>query len=142
MTFHLDAFLPYRLSVAAAQVSRRFAALYGAEAGLSIPEWRVLAHLSQSGAVSVRDIHARVALDKSVVSRAASRLQEAGLVHKSGDEADRRLIALRLSPEGQALMARLGRVAEEFQASLIAELGEAAPAFATALDRLTSDDTG
>lgn len=141
MTFHLDTFLPYRLSVAAAQVSRRFAALYGAEAGLSIPEWRVLAHLSQSGTVSVRDIHARVALDKSVVSRAASRLQEAGLVEKSGDEGDRRLIALRLSPEGQALMARLGRVAQEFQASLIAELGETAPAFSAALDRLTSADS-
>ena len=67
MSFDLDTFLPYRLSVAANQVSRRFAARYAAEAGLSIPEWRVLAHLSRSGAVSVRDITARVNLDKSIV---------------------------------------------------------------------------
>lgn len=142
MSFHLDAFLPYRLSVAAAQVSRRFAARYGAEAGLTIPEWRVLAHLSQSGAVSVRDIHARVALDKSVVSRAASRLQEAGLVTKSGHDTDRRLIALCLTPDGQALMDRLGRIAQAFQAELQAELGPDAGAFAAALDRLgaTGDD--
>ena len=64
MSFDLDAFLPYRLAVAAHQVSRRFAARYAAEAGLGIPEWRVLAHLSGSGAVSVRDITARVNLDK------------------------------------------------------------------------------
>ena len=42
MSFDLDGFLPYRLSVAASRISRRFAALYGAEAGLSIPEWRVV----------------------------------------------------------------------------------------------------
>ena len=54
MTFHLDEFLPYRLSVAASQISRRFAARYAKEAGLTIPEWRVLAHLDHSGAVSVR----------------------------------------------------------------------------------------
>ena len=34
MSFDLDGFLPYRLSVAASRISRRFAALYGAEAGL------------------------------------------------------------------------------------------------------------
>lgn len=139
MRFHLDAFLPYRLSVAAAQISRRFAALYAAEAGLSIAEWRVLAHLAQSGAVSVRDIHARVALDKSVVSRAASRLQEAGLVAKSGHEGDRRLIALCLTTEGKALMQRLARIAEQFQAEIRQELAEDAPAFERALMRLGSN---
>ncbi|MGR3199175.1 MAG: MarR family transcriptional regulator, partial [Paracoccus sp. (in: a-proteobacteria)] len=74
MSFDLDGFLPYQLSVAATKISRRFAALYRAEAGLTIPEWRVLAHLDRSGRVSVRDITARVHLDKSMVSRAATRL--------------------------------------------------------------------
>ena len=57
----------------------RFARRYGAESGISIPEWRVLAHLAEGGPVSVRDIHARVDMDKSKVSRAAARLEEAGL---------------------------------------------------------------
>ena len=60
MSFDLDQFLPYRLAVAAAQVSRRFARRYAAEAGLTIPEWRVLAHLDGCGPVSVREITARV----------------------------------------------------------------------------------
>ncbi len=141
MSFDLDGFLPYRLSVAAARISRRFAGLYGPEAGLTIPEWRVLAHLDRSGAVSVRDIHARVHLDKSMVSRAASRLEESGLVRKSGHDTDRRLITLELTDQGRALMRRLGRIAAGFQAALIAELGpDEAGALDRALTRLIDSD--
>jgi len=136
MSFDLDDFLPYRLSVAAAHVSRRFAERYAAEAGLTIPEWRVLAHLSRSGTVSIRDINRRVNLDKSIVSRAASRLEEAGHVLKSGHDRDQRLVALQLTPQGHALMERLGRIARAYQAELLAELGEDGPAFRRALLRL------
>ena len=137
MTFRLDQFLPYRLNVAATRISRRFAALYGAEAGLTTPEWRVLAYLDGSGAVSVRDIHAHVHLDKSIVSRAASRLEEAGLLCKSGHDTDRRLVTLELTGQGRALMARLGDIATGFQAQLVAELGpDGAAALERALTRL------
>lgn len=136
MTFHLDEFIPYRLTVAAQQVSRRFAALYEAEAGLTIPEWRVLAHLNHSGEVSVRDIHLRVSLDKSVVSRAATRLEQAGYLRKSDHISDRRLIVLELTPQGRVLMDRLGRIAQAFQKQLMAELGPDAAVLLAALDRL------
>lgn len=136
MSFDLDAFLPYRLAVAAHQVSRRFAARYAAEAGLSVPEWRVLAHLSGSGAVSVRDITARVNLDKSIVSRAATRLERSGFLRRAGHDGDRRLVALELTDAGRALMDRLGRIADAFQADLLADLGGDAPALRRALDRL------
>ena len=53
--FDLDAFLPYRLAKLASRVSRGFAQEYSARFGLSIPEWRVMAHLSQSDTVSVRE---------------------------------------------------------------------------------------
>src|SRR6188768_2706240 len=136
MTFELDRFLPYRLTVAAGRVSRRFARLYEAETGLSIPEWRVLAHLAQAGSVSVRDIQARVDMYKSKVSRAAARLEEAGLVQKLEHETDRRLVALSLTPEGEAAMQRLAAIAAAFQDELDAELGPSAAAFDAALGRL------
>lgn len=138
MPFELDAFLPYRLSVAAAAISRRFALLYADEAGLTVPEWRVMAHLHGAGNVGVRDITARVNLDKSLVSRAATRLEEAGLVRKTDDDQDRRLILIALTEEGEALMERLGRIAEKFQAQLLADLGDDAPAFLSALERLAN----
>ncbi len=139
MSFELDGFLPYRLAVSAARISRRFAALYQQEADISVPEWRVLAHLSSEGAVSVREIFARVDMDKSKVSRAATRLEEAGLVQKLEHEADRRLVSLSLTAEGQALMARLSAIATAFQAELIAELGEGAEAFSAQLGKLMSE---
>ena len=106
MPFVLDDFLPYRLSVAASRVSRRFARRYGAESGISIPEWRVLAHLAEGGPVSVRDIHARVDMDKSKVSRAAARLEEAGLVRKVA-------AALGLAEAGQTLATQVQRQLDE-----------------------------
>jgi len=142
MPFHLDTFLPYLLSVAAHRTSARFSALYAAEAGLTIPEWRVLAHLDHSGAASVRDIHNLVHLDKSVVSRAASRLELAGLVQKEGDPDDRRLIVLQLTKDGRALMQRLSRVADAFQAQILSELGADGPALARALRQLGPGQPG
>ncbi|MFC3630797.1 MarR family winged helix-turn-helix transcriptional regulator [Paracoccus angustae] len=136
MSFDLDQFLPYRLAVAAAQVSRRFARRYAAEAGLTIPEWRVLAHLDGSGPVSVRDITARVNLDKSMVSRAATRLETAGYLSRTGHDRDQRLVALELTDAGRALMDRLGRIADAYQAELLAELGDDATAFRRGLLRL------
>ena len=140
MSFDLSAFLPYQLAVVSSRISREFSELYRAEFGLTIPEWRVLAHLDRSGAVSVRDIHARVHLDKSMVSRAASRLEQAGLVRKSGHDTDRRLITLELTDQGRALMRRLGRIASAFQAELMTELGPEADALDRALTRLIDKD--
>ncbi len=138
MPFVLDTFLPYRLSVASENVSRRFARRYGRAAGLSIPEWRVIAHLGAETAASVRDITKMVNLDKSVVSRAASRLEQRGLIRKSAHESDMRLVSIELTPEGQALMQKLERIAEEFQAELRAELGPEGEALGRALTRLSS----
>lgn len=137
MAFELDSFLPYQLSVVAQRISERFSKRYAAEAGLTIPEWRVLAHLYRSGEVSIRDINTRVNLDKSIVSRAATRLESAGLLHKSDNNTDRRLIVLALTPKGEALMHRLGQIANEFQAEMLKELGPDAGHFLDGLARLS-----
>jgi DNA-binding MarR family transcriptional regulator len=135
--FDLGAFLPYRLAVAAARVSRAFADRYRLEFGLSIPEWRLIAHLAAaSGPVAMRDIQARVDMDKSKVSRAAARLQSGGLVVKAGNPADRRSLTLSLTPEGRALVARLVPVADAFQAELLDRLGPEGAALGAALARL------
>ena len=137
--FDLSSFLPYQLAVASARTSRAFADRYQSEFGLSIAEWRVLAHLAQSGAVSVREIQARVDMDKSRVSRAATRLETAGFVAKHAHPTDGRLVDLSLTEAGRALFARLVPVALAYQAELIARLGPAADPFRTALARMTED---
>lgn len=133
--FALDAFLPYRLNVLAGRLSREFATRYRARFGITIPEWRVVAHLSQAGAVSVREIHERVDMDKSKVSRAAARLEAAGYVEKRVNPLDRRLVELRLTRKGTDMMAELADVADAYQAELHARIGDAA-GFEAAVDRL------
>ncbi len=137
--FELTDFLPYQLAVAAGRVSRAFSDRYRAEFGLSIPEWRVLAHLSTADAVSIREIHARVDMDKSKVSRAAARLEQAGLIEKRENPEDRRLLDMRLTEKGHALVARIVPIADAFQVELMAQLGPDAISFRTALLRLLEE---
>lgn len=138
--FDLDDFLPYRLAVAASHVSREFATLYREKFGISPAEWRILAHLSQTQKVSVRDIHRRVDMDKSKVSRAAARLEEAGLVEKLANRSDRRLVSLSLTTAGHDLVGRIIPMALAFQDRLIQRLGDVAPILTAGLDRLTEPE--
>ena len=139
MNFDLSAFLPYQLAVVASRVSKGFAERYRAEFGLTIPEWRVLAHMAQFDAVSVREIQARVDMDKSKVSRAAARLEATGLIEKRGDPKDRRLLDMRLTDKGRDLMARITPIAETYQAELLARIGAQAPEFRAAVLRLLEE---
>jgi DNA-binding MarR family transcriptional regulator len=134
--FVLDGFLPYRLTVAAGRLSREFSRIYQERFGLSRAEWRVMAHLSQEAEVSVREIHARVDMDKSKVSRAASRLEDAGIVTKKISHLDRRLVVLALTDKGTAMMAELASAAHDFQIELMARLGPDAPALLAGLEAL------
>lgn len=134
--FALDRFLPYQLAVIAARVSREFSTVYAERFGLTIPEWRVIVHLHNAGPVSVREIHARVDMDKSKVSRAASRLEAAGLITKEPNPDDRRLLRLALTEKGQAVMAELAPLALAFEERVLERLGEDAPTFRALLDRL------
>ncbi|MFT7057581.1 MAG: DNA-binding MarR family transcriptional regulator [Pseudorhodobacter sp.] len=134
--FNLSEFLPYQLAVAATRVSRDFAAIYQRDAGLSVPEWRVMAHLAQSGAVSVREIHARVDMDKPKVSRAASRLESAGLIHKQSHPTDGRLVQLSLTKQGEAMMQRLIPLAQGFHETLLQSLGADAAVMQRILSKL------
>jgi len=134
--FDLEVFLPYQLSVLAARVSLGFSDLYKQKFGITVPEWRVVAHLSQAGTVSVREIHQRVDMDKSKVSRAATRLELAGYVSKKINGSDRRLVELELTQKGRDMIAELTPIAQDYEASVLAALGDQAPSFRTALNTL------
>lgn len=137
--FDLDRFMPYRLSVAAARTSEALAKQYKSRFGISIPEWRVLVHLAQSGNVSVRDIEKRVAMEKPKVSRAATRLEEAGYIRKKMHDTDKRLVSLSLTRKGKALMAKLLPLALAFQNELETQLGRSLAGLEKGLDRLLDD---
>lgn len=135
--FRLDAFLPYRLSLASNRVSRAFARRYAAEFGLTIPEWRVLAVLGSYAPVSSNEIVARTAMDKAKVSRAVARLVEGGLILRAVDPADQRLIRLTFSRRGRAVYEAIVPRARALEAELLDGLGpRERAALAGLLDRL------
>lgn len=138
--FHLAEFLPYRMTVAAERLSAGMARRYREEFGITVAEWRVLVHVADAGSVSIRDIHERVHLEKSKASRAASRLEAAGLLTKEVNEDDRRLIALALTEEGHAMMDRLTAIARDYQDRLDRLVGPHLGALNAALDTFISED--
>ncbi len=121
-TFDLDQFFPYRLAVLSTKISKGFAEVYGKEFGISLAEWRVIVHLAMAGKVSVREIYQRVDMDKSKVSRAASRLEAAGVILKKVNAQDKRLVELSLTPKGKRMMDRLAPMARDYEAQVLAVL--------------------
>ncbi len=138
--FDLSRFTPYRLAVAAQKTSEELARQYRARFGISIPEWRVLVHLAQAGDVSVRDIEVRVAMERPKVSRAASRLEEAGYIRKTPNSVDRRLVRLSLTAKGHALMQELLPLAQAYQGEIEDRLGAVLDGFEQGIDRLLGRD--
>ncbi|GHE96367.1 hypothetical protein GCM10016455_15910 [Aliiroseovarius zhejiangensis] len=135
-SFKLDDFLPYQLAVLSSRVSDGFSRHYRNAYGISVSEWRVVAHLSQADSVSVREIHQRVDMDKPKVSRAASRLEAAGYVTKTVNPQDRRLVELSLTPKGREMIEALTPIAHRYEEHLSQLLGAEDAQFRTRVSQL------
>ncbi len=126
--FDLETFLPYRLSITAHKVSQQFADSYRKNFGLNRAQWRIICHLSelQEGeSISVRDLERQVHLEKSKVSRAVTQLQDRGILTKSPDERDARLLAISLTPKGKKIFSEIVPLANQYQSQLAAKLSQA-----------------
>ena len=115
----LDRFLPYRLSVLANTVSRGIARLYADRFGITIPEWRVLAILGDSGPASSAGIRARTAMDKVQVSRAIQRLASARLVSRRTDPADGGSATIAMTAKGTGVYREIVPLARSREAILL-----------------------
>jgi len=118
----LDQFLPYRLSYTAGLLSELIARAYRTYFDLSIPEWRVLAHVAERPGISQQEIGDRTRMDKVMVSRAAKSLHAKGYLERAANGQDRRALTLRLSPSGKALFDRIAPKALDLEAGVLAAL--------------------
>ena len=118
----LDAYLPYRLSVASNAVSGLIARAYQDRFGLSVPQWRLICVLAEDGGLTQGQIVARTVMDKVTVSRAAQGLLKRHLIARSDHEADGRSHVLALTAEGASLYAEISPLALAYEAALIAGL--------------------
>jgi DNA-binding MarR family transcriptional regulator len=109
--------LSYRVHKLAGALSRGAASRYKREFGVSLVEWRTIALLGDFAPLSLKQLAALAALDKSLVSRTISALADRQLVQREVSPADAREVELRLSPAGVTLHAGLMRAAAERDAA-------------------------
>lgn len=132
-SLRLDAYLPYRLSVASNAVSGLIARAYEDRFGLTVPQWRLLCVLAEDGGLTQARIVARTVMDKVTVSRAAQGLVKRRLVARTQNRSDARSHLLALTPEGRRLHAEIAPLALAYEAALISGLS---PEDVTLLKRL------
>lgn len=100
----------------------------------------VLSALARTGPRSAADLAPDAGVDRSGVTRRASRLEAAGLVRREADPADRRAQLLVLTEQGRRAVAELReRLAAHIMASLSSWPPGEAEAFARQLRRFTVD---
>jgi len=119
-TSSLARFLPYQLSLASNAVSGRIAMEYRQRWGLSIPEWRVMAVLGDSGAKTQRDLTKRTLMDKVAVNRACKVLEERELAQRTPNAQDGRSHLLELTDAGRTMHSEIMPLALEMERQLFA----------------------
>ena len=135
-------FMPYRIVALGHLISRRLSRAYESE-NLTIPEWRVLAVISQAAAMAARDVVSLTPMDKMAVSRAVASLEAKGLVVRKTDAYDKRVSALLLSSEGKAMFSRVAGLASAYERRLFSALAaHEQRAFKAALSRLEAAAAG
>ncbi|MEU8587589.1 MarR family transcriptional regulator [Streptomyces sp. NPDC048664] len=98
----------------------------------------VISALARTGPRSAADLAPLVGVDRSGVTRRASRLEDAGLIRRETDPADRRAYLLVLTEQGERVVEELrARLAERIAGSVSSWAPGEAEAFARNLRRFT-----
>ena len=123
-TSRLAEFLPYMLSVTSNAVSGRISQEYRSRFGLKVPEWRVMAVLGDSGALTQRQLTAQTLMDKVAVNRACKELEERGLASRQPNAMDGRSHLLELTEDGLRMHGEIMPLALEMERRLLSSFAE------------------
>jgi len=119
----LDGYLPYLVNRTGISMANRFGVVLR-HAGVSLQDWRVLAALRERGGLRLTELAARTSIEISTLSRLVGGMETAGLVSRERDSEDARAIAIRLTPAGDALTARLTPAAQMLEQTALAGFSE------------------
>jgi DNA-binding MarR family transcriptional regulator len=95
-----------------------------APVGLTASSYAILARTDREGPLPLGELAARLALDRTTLSRELGPLVDAGLVRTSGDPDDRRRRVVGLTAKGRRAVAAARPLWARAQAELSAEFGE------------------
>ena len=118
----LERYLPYRLSILSNKVSTLVAQAYKDKFALSITEWRIMAVLGEYAGVSADEISLKTQIEKSLISRAISKLIKRKLIERNISKEDKRRSQIALSETGYAVYAEIVPLSLQYEEKLLGAL--------------------
>jgi DNA-binding MarR family transcriptional regulator len=112
--------LAHRLRPAIARIARRIRQAGGAE--LSPSQSAALGTIERHGPLTPSELAARERIQRPTATRVLARLEEAGLIARTPDPADRRSCLVAVTPEGTALIARMRARRDVWMAARLEQL--------------------
>jgi DNA-binding MarR family transcriptional regulator len=100
-------------------------------------EAHILAHLRETRAAGISELHERFGHRRSTLTSVLDRLEQRLLITRASDPNDRRSFVIALTKQGRTVAARVHRMLAEIERAAFASLGEAGRArVAQALDAI------
>ena len=115
----LERYLPYRLSILSNRISALISETYSAKFALSITEWRIMAVLGEYPGVSADEVSLKTQIEKSILSRAISKLLQRKLLERAFDPADKRRSMLKLTETGLSVYDELVPMSYDYEQELL-----------------------
>lgn len=91
--------------------------------GLTLPQLRVLLVLRAHPGTATHELSSKLGVTMSTISGLVDKLVRAGLVERCQDPDDRRVVPLRLTEQGEALVGEVRQINQTYLESLISLLG-------------------
>ena len=138
----IEHYAPFFLNAVGSAWQRKTSAIYRRDFGFGIGEWRVMSMLNIEPGITAMRICEVLRLDKGAVSRSLRVLEEAGLVGFEALPTDSRKRWWTLSPEGQAVHARVLAIALSCERQMMAGIDPAEKAFFLKVMKQMLDNLG
>jgi DNA-binding MarR family transcriptional regulator len=118
----VDDYLAALLAQASQLISGEFHRVVRAN-GFSVSEWRILASLAGSTALSIGRLAAISTIKQPTVTRLLDRMEAKGLVRRLDKDGDRRITRVAITPVGSRMVARLIALARAHEQRVLAPFG-------------------
>jgi MarR family transcriptional regulator for hemolysin len=107
--------LPYEIGETAHALRKAFDRM-AVGLGVTRAQWKVLFHLTRKPGLRQVELADKLDIEPITLSRIVDRLEEAGLVERSADPADRRAWRLHVTARAKPLVEKLRGIADEMTA--------------------------
>lgn len=111
--------VPYLMNWAGTAIGAEFTERIR-DRGISLPMYRVLAVLRQTGTKNLGELSAMVSKEQSTLSRIVGQMEDKGLLTRVRPKTNARLVEIDLTPEGERLADEVMPVAIHFETVLTA----------------------